>query len=119
MASRVTVEHYSAYVLLLLFQRLVGNLLNSGNSSPMPGGGTRPDGLVGMVQGFATCSQTKGLWLSLHASPGILEWKACLLFWSEWSQLSKYSPSGNMPGSGYRQARGILIASFFSPFVSV
>jgi len=61
MASRVTAEHYSAYVLLLLFQRLVGNLLNAGNSSPKPGGGTRPDGLVGMVQGFATCSQTKGL----------------------------------------------------------
>jgi len=61
MASRVTVEHYSAYVLLLLFQCLVENLLNAGNSSPKPGGGTRPDGLEGMVKGLATWSQTKWL----------------------------------------------------------
>lgn len=60
MASTVTVDHYSAYVLLPFFQRLVGNLHNAGNSSPKPRAGIRPDGLVGMVQEFATWSQTKG-----------------------------------------------------------
>jgi len=42
-------------------------------------------------------------------------WNEKRVFWSGWSQLSKDSPSGKMPGSGYRQAQGILIVSFFYP----